>query len=86
MASQGILSARSLVIASYALCGFANLSSIAIQIGGIGGIAPKRTKDLAKLGFRAMTAGVLASAQTAAVAGVMFGIAEQIGIKLVTLG
>ncbi|MEA3506797.1 MAG: nucleoside transporter C-terminal domain-containing protein, partial [Elusimicrobiota bacterium] len=86
MASEGILTARSMVIASYALCGFANFSSIAIQIGGIGGIAPSRSGDLAKLGLRAMTAGVLASAQTAAVAGVMFGIARQLGIQLVTLG
>ncbi len=86
MASQGLLSARSLVIVSYALCGFSNFSSIAIQIGGIGGIAPSRSGDLAKLGLRAMTAGVLASAQTAAVAGVMFAIAEKIGIQLVTLG
>ncbi len=85
MASQGILQARSIVIVSYVLCGFANFSSIAIQIGGIGSIAPSRTDDLAKLGLRAMTAGVLASAQTAAVAGVMYGIAEQIGIQLVTL-
>ncbi|MGM0441417.1 MAG: NupC/NupG family nucleoside CNT transporter [Elusimicrobiota bacterium] len=85
MATEGILQPRSLVIVSYALCGFANFSSIAIQIGGIGGIAPSRTDDLAKLGLRAMTAGVLASAQTAAVAGVMYGIAEQIGIQLVTL-
>ncbi len=85
MAAEGILSGRSLVIASYVLCGFANFSSIAIQIGGIGSIAPQRSQDLAKLGLRAMTAGVLASAQTAAVAGVMFGIAEKIGIQLVTV-
>lgn len=85
MAEQGILTARSLVIASYVLCGFANFSSIAIQIGGIGGIAPERSRDLAKLGLRAMTAGVLASAQTAAVAGVMYAVAEKAGIQLVTL-
>ncbi|NLB34442.1 MAG: hypothetical protein GX817_01255, partial [Elusimicrobia bacterium] len=72
-------------IVSYALCGFANFSSIAIQIGGIGGIAPSRTKDLAKLGLGAMLAGVIASAQTAAVAGVMFGIADKLGIQLVAL-
>ncbi len=85
MAEQGILTARSLVIASYVLCGVANFSSIAIQIGGIGGIAPERSRDLAKLGLRAMTAGVLASAQTAAVAGVMYAVAEKAGIQLVTL-
>jgi nucleoside transporter len=86
MAANGLLDPRSLVIVSYALCGFANFSSIAIQIGGIGGIAPNRSKDLAKLGLRAMVAGVLASSQTAAVAGVMYGLAEVLGIQLVTLG
>ncbi|MFP4687876.1 MAG: nucleoside transporter C-terminal domain-containing protein, partial [bacterium] len=86
MAADGLLDPRSLVIVSYALCGFANFSSIAIQIGGIGGIAPNRSKDLAKLGLRAMVAGVLASSQTAAVAGVMYGLAEVLGIQLVTLG
>src|SRR5690606_17643790 len=55
------LSPRSVVIATYALCGFANFSSIAIQIGGIGGIAPHRRSDLARLGLRAMVAGSLAA-------------------------
>lgn len=86
MAESGELMARSMVIVTYALTGFANFSSIAIQIGGIGGIAPERSEDLAKLGLRAMTAGVLASSQTAAVAGVMFGIAEMVGIQLATIG
>jgi hypothetical protein len=47
---------RSIIIATYALCGFANFSSIAIQIGGLGGIAPSRRSDLARLGLRAMVA------------------------------
>jgi CNT family concentrative nucleoside transporter len=65
------LQARSVVIATYALCGFANFSSIAIQIGGIGGLAPARRSDLARLGMRAMIAGTLASFMTAAIAGVL---------------
>lgn len=80
------LSPRSVVMLSYALCGFANFSSIAIQIGGIGGIAPSREEDLARLGFKTMLAGTLASYQTATVAGVMFGFANYMGINLVTLG
>lgn len=63
------LSHRSLVIATYALCGFANFGSIAIQIGGIGGMAPSRRGDIARLGLRAMIGGSLASFWTAAVAG-----------------
>src|SRR5439155_22288726 len=54
------LDPRSFTIATYALCGFANFSSIAIQIGGIGALAPGRRQDLARLGFRAMIAGLLA--------------------------
>ena len=65
------LSARSVVIATYALCGFANFSSIAIQIGGIGGLAPERRSDLSRLGFRAMIGGTLASFMTACVVGVL---------------
>ncbi len=65
------LSNRSVVIASYALCGFANFGSIGIQIGGIGGIAPERRQDLARLGLRAMFGGMLASLMTAAVAGML---------------
>ncbi|MCZ7683553.1 MAG: NupC/NupG family nucleoside CNT transporter [Sandaracinaceae bacterium] len=65
------LSHRAVVIATYALCGFANLGSIAIQIGGIGGIAPERRADLARLGLRAMIAGTLAALMTACVAGLL---------------
>jgi CNT family concentrative nucleoside transporter len=63
------LDPRSVVIATYALCGFANFSSIAIQIGGIGGIAPARRSDLSRIGLRAMIAGTLASFMTATIAG-----------------
>lgn len=65
------LSPKSVIIATYALTGFANFSSIAIQIGGIGGIAPERRHDLSKLGLRAMLGGTLATWMTAALAGVL---------------
>ena len=70
---EATLQPKSAVIATYALCGFANLSSIAIQIGGIGGIAPGRRQDLARLGFKAMLGGALASALTATLAGILIG-------------
>ncbi|MHC4837521.1 MAG: nucleoside transporter C-terminal domain-containing protein, partial [Planctomycetota bacterium] len=62
------LSERSRVVASYALCGFSNFSSIAIQIGGLGTIAPGRRGEIARLGVRAMFAGSIASYCTAATA------------------
>lgn len=65
------LDPRSFVITTYALCGFANFSSIAIQIGGIGSLAPTRRGDLARLGLRAMIAGTLANFLTATIAGVL---------------
>jgi CNT family concentrative nucleoside transporter len=65
------LDPRSFVITTYALCGFANFSSIAIQIGGIGSLAPTRRGDLARLGMRAMFAGTLANFLTATIAGVL---------------
>ena len=71
MIKAGTLSPRAIALASYALCGFANFSSVAIQIGGISGLAPDRRKDLAQLGLRAMIAGNLASYQTAAIAGML---------------
>jgi CNT family concentrative nucleoside transporter len=71
MVAAGQLSPRSVAIATYALCGFSNFSSIAIQIGGIGGIAPERKSDLARLGLRAMVAGSLACFQTATIAGML---------------
>ena len=72
-AKSGALSPRSVVIGTYALCGFANFSSIAIQIGGIGTIAPERRADVASLGVRAMFGGALASWLTATIAGVLIG-------------
>ena len=69
--ADGQLSPRAATIATYALSGFANFSSIAIQIGGIGGIAPRRRQDLARLGLRAMIGGSIAAFMTAAVAGVL---------------
>jgi concentrative nucleoside transporter, CNT family len=65
------ISERAIVITTYALCGFANIGSIGIQIGGIGGIAPSRQQDLAKLGIRAMVGGTLACFMTAAIAGLL---------------
>ena len=65
------LDPRSFVITTYALCGFANFSSIAIQIGGIGSLAPTRRGDLARLGVRAMLAGTLANFLTATIAGML---------------
>lgn len=65
------LSPKSIIIASFALCGFANLGSIAIQIGGIGELAPNRRKDLAKLGVKALICGTLASYLSACIAGIL---------------
>ena len=70
------LSPRTVVILTYALCGFANLSSIGIQIGGIGSIAPERKGDLAKLGLVAVLGGTLACFQTATIAGVLINDSE----------
>jgi len=67
----GEISDRTAIIASYALCGFANFASIGIQLGGIGGIAPSRRKDLSKLGIKAMMGGALASWLTATLAGIL---------------
>ncbi len=71
VALKGQIAERSYVIATYALCGFANFGSIAIAIGGIGGIAPSRRADLARLGLKTMLGGALASWLTASVAGMM---------------
>ncbi|MEM9947833.1 MAG: NupC/NupG family nucleoside CNT transporter [Cyanobacteria bacterium P01_D01_bin.36] len=65
------ISNRAAIIATYALCGFANIGSIGIQIGGIGGIAPSRQADLARIGLRAMIAGTLACFTTACIAGIL---------------
>lgn len=71
MIQQGILSTKSVVIASFALCGFANFSSIAIQLGGIGTLVPNRKADLASLGFKAMICGTMASYISASLAGIL---------------
>lgn len=71
MQSEGTLQPRSVVIVTYALCGFANFSSIAIQLGGIGGMAPSRRHDLSRLGLRAMIGGTIAAFMTATVAGMI---------------
>ncbi len=73
MKEAGVLSDKAIIISTYALCGFANFSSIAIQIGGIGGMAPKRQGDLSKLGFKALVAATLATMMTATIAGALFG-------------
>ncbi|MBI3207730.1 MAG: NupC/NupG family nucleoside CNT transporter [Candidatus Solibacter usitatus] len=65
------LDPKSFVIATYALCGFANLSSIAIQIGGIGALAPSRKSDMARMGIRAVAAGTLANFMSACIAGML---------------
>ena len=70
-ALKPILSAKSIIVATFALCGFANLGSIAIQIGGIGELAPNRRKDLAKLGVKALICGTLASYLSACIAGIL---------------
>lgn len=69
------LSQHSILISTYALCGFANFSSIAIQLGGIGGLAPNRRPDIARLGLRAVLGGTLATMMTATIAGVLTSIA-----------
>lgn len=66
-----VIDSRSFTLATYALCGFANFSSIAIQVGGIGSLAPERRGDMAKLGLRAMIGGLLASYLTATIAGML---------------
>ncbi len=71
-AQKAQLDPRSFTIATFALCGFANLSSIGIQIGGIGALAPTRRNELARLGIRAMLAGTMANLMSASIAGMLF--------------
>jgi concentrative nucleoside transporter, CNT family len=73
MKNEGILSPRSIVIATYALCGFSNLSSIAIQIGGIGSMAPNQQGNLSRLGLMALLGATLACMMSATVAGALIG-------------
>jgi len=72
-AQKATLLPRSFTIATYALCGFANLGSIGMQIGGIGALVPERRNDLARLGFRAMFAGTMANLISASIAGIFLG-------------
>jgi CNT family concentrative nucleoside transporter len=69
MLHKGALSEKAVIISTYALCGFSNFSSIAIQVGGIGGIAPNRQGDLSRLGLKALLAATLATLMTATIAG-----------------
>ena len=69
--TRAMLDPRSVTIATFALCGFANLSSIGIQIGGIGALAPNKRGELARLGFRAMIAGTMANLISASIAGML---------------
>jgi CNT family concentrative nucleoside transporter len=66
------LDPKTLIITSFALCGFANFSSIAIQVGGIGELAPERRTDLAKLGVKALICGTLASYLSATIAVILY--------------
>lgn len=68
---KAVLDPRSFTIATFALCGFANISSIGIQIGGIGALAPNRRNDLARLGLRALLAGTMANLMSAAIVGIL---------------
>ena len=70
---QTVLSEKSLIIVSFAICGFANFSSVGMQIGGIGALVPERRADLAKLGMRALLCGTLASYLSATIAGILMG-------------
>ena len=69
---KGVLDPRTFAISTFALCGFANFSSIGIQIGGIGALAPERRNDLAKFGIRAMLAGTMANLLSASIVGIFF--------------
>ena len=69
---SGTLNPKTITIVSFALCGFANFSSIAIQVGGIGELAPSRRTDIAKLGFKALICGTLASYLSATIAGILY--------------
>jgi concentrative nucleoside transporter, CNT family len=72
MVEQGVLTPKTMTMATFALCGFANFASIAIQIGGIGGLAPGRKSELASFGLLAVLAGSLANLMTATIAGMLF--------------
>jgi CNT family concentrative nucleoside transporter len=71
LTGRGVISERTATLAMYSLCGFANFSSIAIQIGGIGGMVPERRGDLARLGLRAMLGGAMACWMTGCIASML---------------
>lgn len=71
MIKAGVLSEKATVILTYALCGFANISSIGIQIGGIGGLAPERRSEIAQLGIRALIGGLITTCMTGTIAGLL---------------
>jgi concentrative nucleoside transporter, CNT family len=73
MKAGGLLSDKAIIVSTYAICGFANFSSIAIQIGGIGGMAPERQGDLSRLGLKALLAASLATMMSGTIAGALFG-------------
>lgn len=70
--NQGLLSQKSIIISTFALCGFSNFSSIAIQVGGIGTLAPDRQTDLSRLGLKSLYAGTLACLMTGTIAGALY--------------
>ncbi|AKQ45746.1 Na+ dependent nucleoside transporter domain-containing protein [Rufibacter radiotolerans] len=72
MKAEGTIAPKSIILATYALCGFSNFSSIAIQIGGIGGMAPNQQGNLSKLGLRALLGASIACMMTATIAGILF--------------
>jgi CNT family concentrative nucleoside transporter len=71
MVSAGMLSEKAIVISTYALCGFANFASIAIQIGGLSPLAENRRADIAKFGLKAVLGGTIATWMTASIAGLL---------------
>lgn len=72
LSASGVLQEKTILIMTYALCGFANISSVAIQIGGIGAMAPNKKGTIAKLGFKALLGGALATCLTGTIAGILF--------------
>jgi CNT family concentrative nucleoside transporter len=72
--AKGALSPKSLVIMTYAMCGFANPGSLGIMIGGMGTMAPEKRNEIVSLGFRSIVAGTLATCMTGAVVGIVWGI------------
>ena len=73
LANNSITHPRSAIIATYALCGFAHIASLAIFVGGVAALVPHRAKDLSKVGFRALVAATLACLLTACMAGIFAG-------------